>query len=116
MFKLPRYFATSTAAQQWTSSRSSSRPCSSYVSKMRLQEMIKTDESVCRDQLQFGQFLVFHKGKPLMTPERKLVWINYDRASSLSPNFDEDFAFLNVDVETGRPLLLFPSLIRRCLR
>ncbi len=80
---------------------------SDYVSKTRLSERIKLDESVCREHLDRGLFLAMHKGRPLFNDEGKIAWLDRAQASGRVDGGDVEaasFVFLDWDDESGRAL------------
>ena len=71
---------------------------SDLVRRARLQEKIMNDEDVCRRSLRSGRFMLMHKGQPLMSKRsRDLAWADFGRASALTPELEQEFAFLGLD-------------------
>ena len=54
-----------------------------YVAWMRKVEKIKGDATLCKESLREGKFVVMHKGKPLLTSDRSIAWMNFEIVNSM---------------------------------
>ena len=54
-----------------------------YVAWMRKVEKIKGDATLCKESLREGKFVVMHKGKPLLTSDRSIAWMNFAIVNSM---------------------------------
>jgi NADH pyrophosphatase NudC (nudix superfamily) len=101
MFKVPYH--------RLLRSHASTRAASSFVERCRLQESIQTDEATCRESLKRGQFLLMHKGQPLLNKKtRNLFWANHQTVLGLNNDLDSEFVFLGLDAESSVPLFACP--------
>jgi len=76
----------------------------SFVARARMLEKIKTDDNFCGDQLESGHFLLYHKGKPLLTKAegsnlQTPSWFDFATAQRLSPTLAEGIAALGVNTD-----------------
>lgn len=76
----------------------------SYVARARFLEQIKTDDKFCTEQLEAGHFLLYHKGKPLLTQGggpglHQPSWFDFPTALRLSPGLAASSAALGVSEE-----------------
>jgi len=65
-----------------------------FVTRARLVEKIKEDANFCGLKLREGKFVVMHKGKPLMTADNSIAWVNFEAAKSMET---AGFAFLRLE-------------------
>jgi len=77
----------------------------SFVKRARFQENLKTDDNLCENQLTNSQFLLYHKGKPLLhrkdpSAGYQPTLVNFNKASSLNGAIKQCSALLGVD-ESG---------------
>jgi len=73
----------------------------SYVAQMRQLQRIKEDNSFCSDQLDKGMYLLYSKGKPMLTrsPTGAMspVWVPPSQACQLRDNLEDNLAVLGID-------------------
>ena len=65
-----------------------------FVTRARLTEKIKEDAKFCGEKLREGKFVVMQKGKPLMTADNSIAWVNFETAKSMETT---GFAFLRLE-------------------
>lgn len=65
-----------------------------FVAKARQVEKIKQDAALCKESLREGKFVVMHKGKPLLTSEQSIAWMNFEAINSVETT---SFAFLGLE-------------------
>ena len=81
----------------------------SSVSKIRLQQQIKESNEECLRVLPRGQFMLYHRGKPLLYKGKdgsripKLV--NYEQTAQLVPNIENEAAFMKL-LDNDLPLFV----------
>ena len=75
----------------------------SYVSRARLLEKMKSDDKFCASQLQSGEFLLYHRGRPLLGQgeggQHHPAWVSFPAALQLSPGLEGAAAVLGVSGE-----------------
>jgi hypothetical protein len=86
------------SAMCWPGARSLS-----YVARARLLEKMKSDDKFCASQLQSGQFLLYHRGRPLLGQgeggRHQPAWLRFPAALRLSPGLEGSVAALAVSGE-----------------
>lgn len=86
------------------------RLCSTFVRRIRLQEDIKVNPFQCREQMQEGEFLLFHKGKPFLDEKKQLKWFGFESARQLTnQGLDNTLVFLQINPESGKPQFAAPT-------
>ena len=100
--RLPRLLST-------CSRLSSDHHQTNFVSLVRLQDKIRSDEATCRKELEKGKIMLVHKGRPLITDDREVAWTGYEEAKTKwNKSLDEEFVFLRLHPETGEPVFAVP--------
>ena len=54
-----------------------------FVARARKVDKIKQDASFCKESLREAKFVVMHKGKPLLTADQTIAWMNFDIINSV---------------------------------
>ena len=80
----------------------------SYVQRARLLEKIKTDDKFCKQSMETGRFLLYHKGQPLLRlgqrpGELQAHFVDFSYCDKISDDIFNTSAALSV-AEDGVPM------------